>query len=305
MDDFYHDLSSSDAESQDSFPTSTHHFLEDQEDPMELFTLTHRMCSLKKVPKEKLAQGISRHATTLMGFLLDVRSFSRAKMQQYVRNYWEGKAVVQRKEGNAYLFKFRSKEYMLMALHNSSYLIDGAMLVLSRWYSKTPLRRVYINSILIWVRLYGLPSEYLILDAGRDVASILGEVLDIKSDEFDIQENSYLQVRVRINPHDPLKSDFFLDLDLGNDDNIVWIDVQCERMHKFCRRCGVIEHPIKRCEILTQWELERYADNFFHQESLQNQMDFCWDEWQELFPLSMGAEDNSHKSSTKLSEKYM
>uniref|UniRef100_A0A803MHW7 Zinc knuckle CX2CX4HX4C domain-containing protein n=1 Tax=Chenopodium quinoa TaxID=63459 RepID=A0A803MHW7_CHEQI len=88
---------------------------------------------------------------------------------------------------------------------------DGALMVFSPWWPNQVPQTVRFRRAKFWVRICGLPCEYL----NSHMEETIGEMLGMP---------------------------FELD-----DDAIIWIQLRYENLFKYCTRCGRIGHKYTRC----------------------------------------------------------
>lgn len=153
--------------------------------------------------------GLLLHQHCLLGFLMDNRSFSIARIQNYIA-HWGSHAQVLSRNKYFFVIKFPTMEHMLAILHNGPYVIDGASFVLSRWRPDVSAENIHIHKILVWIRLYGLPTEYFNPVGATRLASIVEDVEEVHTGLVDIQNEVFLRARVWITPNALLLPGFYL-----------------------------------------------------------------------------------------------
>ncbi|KAK9734369.1 hypothetical protein RND81_04G135200 [Saponaria officinalis] len=85
----------------------------------------------------------------------------------------------------------------------------GALMVFIGWEPGMVPRAVHFPSACVWVRVYGLPFEYLNMHVANVVGHMLGRQFLVE--EFDgIPDKDYLRIRVCIHLDEPLVPGFFL-----------------------------------------------------------------------------------------------
>lgn len=91
---------------------------------------------------------------------MDDLNFGIASIPEYINAHWGSHARVISRNNNFYVLKFDTLEDLHAILHNGPYAIDGALFVLTRWRPNVSAENIRIHKILVWIRLYGLPTEY-------------------------------------------------------------------------------------------------------------------------------------------------
>ncbi|CAI9118064.1 OLC1v1019579C1 [Oldenlandia corymbosa var. corymbosa] len=232
-----------------------------------------------------------------------LRNYSWEKMQTYVGNNWDGQTIVLHKVKNFFVFKFNSREILKMVLYSSPFTVDGGLLVLSRWYPNMSLDNLRIERISMGICLYGLHVECTSGSYATKMARMIGDPLSVRASEMDARKATYLREKVAMKPYDPLSSGFYLDL--WNGDNI-WIKCSCDRLYKFCQRCGLVGHAMENCSIDRNEKLDQYLDVSFGLNGAERNMDCKRDEQSNLFPMYMRmTEGQVNKKSTQLSPEYI
>ncbi|KAH9617872.1 hypothetical protein KSS87_018617, partial [Heliosperma pusillum] len=116
-------------------------------------------------------------------------------------------------------------------------------MVFNRWLLGSIPRTVRFPYAALWVRVCGLPFEYL----SMHVANIAGNLLshDFLVDGFDeVPNNDFLRLKVCIKLNEPLMPGFFLTMDEGH---LLWVQFKYEDIFKYCIRCGKICHQSVCC----------------------------------------------------------
>ena len=103
---------------------------------------------------------------------------------------------------------------------------------------------VSIPSIQLWVQVWGLPFNLMNYEAGREIGSGLGEVLDVDVKAINFERACFLLVRI----------DFLLDKPLRRRAPVVspegdrtWFAFKYERIVGLCFSCGRLGHALKGC----------------------------------------------------------
>ncbi|CAI9094669.1 OLC1v1030447C1 [Oldenlandia corymbosa var. corymbosa] len=166
-----------------------------------------------------------------------------------------------------------------------------------------PLEQMTIERISMGIRLYGLLVECHSKTTAPNMASMIGELLLVRTSELDARKATYLRERVAVKPYDPLPFGFYLDLWSGIS---IWIKCSYDRLHKYCQRCGLIGHFLDNCSIDRNDELEQFLDASFGHYIVEKNFHFGQDDHNCLFPPCMRMTDGElNKKNTRLSSDYI
>lgn len=116
--------------------------------------------------------------------------------------------------------------------------------MLSGWEPGIVLRSTSPTYVLLWMRIRGIPIECFNQEAGWKFASIAGEPTEVRTGLRDARNLFYMRARVWVNLNAPLVLGFYLSL---LDGGMIWVELEYERVHKICRRCGFIGHSLTTC----------------------------------------------------------
>ncbi|CAI9107047.1 OLC1v1006319C1 [Oldenlandia corymbosa var. corymbosa] len=249
------------------------------------------------------AFGLTRYQHCLIGFLLDDRSFSLDYMQQYIRTHWGLPARVIHRDRNCFYIKLDSAEHCAIVLYNGPYAIDGALFVVGRWQTNFTPDYVRLQRILIWIRLYGLPVEFLSQQTARRIASAIGEVQEVRTGYIDTRHTTFLRSRVWIRPADPLSTGTHAGL---TDGRTVWLKCKYERIFTYCQRCGTIGHETPQCPISNNFRLELQLEESFQEMSNARNLPLIYDQSRPLFPDDLAAfKDQPERMNTTIPSRYV
>ncbi|XP_074265918.1 uncharacterized protein LOC141588371 [Silene latifolia] len=180
----------------------------------------------------------------LLGYLVDYRLLRAYNVNRILEDHWATRGRVKvRRMGDLYIIHFDDLRDMHDVLERSIIVVDGAMMVLKKWEPALVPRTVTFPTVRVWVRVYGLPFEYLNMHVANIVAKLFGN--DTVIEEFDtIPDHDFLRMRVTIRLGCPLNPGFFLACCANK---LLWIQFKYEELFKYCTRCGRIGHKSGQC----------------------------------------------------------
>ena len=110
---------------------------------------------------------------------------------------------------------------------------------MEKWRPNLVLGKLQLNYVSLWVQLHGLPLEYQYPELAEKMGQIMGIFEGIDLDDRVPCNIKFMHIKVRIDLWAPLLTSFMLRLD-----DRAYVCVQCryERVHKICKRCGLIGH---------------------------------------------------------------
>ncbi|XP_074297991.1 uncharacterized protein LOC141628792 [Silene latifolia] len=180
----------------------------------------------------------------VLGFLVDYRIFKAPKLNDLIQRKWKTRGTIKvLKLGDLYSFYCEDDEDKEDLLIRSYATFFGAFMVFTRWFPDSIPRTIQFPYADIWVRVCGLPFEYLT----DEVANVAGHLLrhHYEVDSFDpVPDKDYLRVKARLKMNQPLSPGFFLSMDGGY---LLWVQFRYEYVFKYCVRCGKVGHIAACC----------------------------------------------------------
>ena len=89
-------------------------------------------------------------------------------------------------------FKFAMESQLLWVVNNGPWSFDNHILLLRCWEKWMTTFSVQFLHILIWVQVWGLPFDLINVEAGRDIGSGIGCVVDIDCKAISYEQAHFL-----------------------------------------------------------------------------------------------------------------
>lgn len=143
-----------------------------------------------------------------------------------------------------YILYFERMDDLHHVCNKGQWSVDGMLFVLEKWRPNLVLGRLQLNYVSLWIQLYGLPLEYQYPKLTKRMGQMTGIFERVDLDDNLPRNIWFLRIRMRMDPWSPLMTGFMLHLD---DVARVWVQCRYERIHKICKRCGLIGQTRNQC----------------------------------------------------------
>nr|POE68186.1 uncharacterized protein CFP56_28996 [Quercus suber] len=182
----------------------------------------------------------------LLASLWTNRKFSVGYLQHVLgfAQCLRGAVQVVGRESYFYILHFAHIEDLNHVCNKGSWSVDGALLIMEKWRPNLVLGKLQLNYVSLWVHLHGLPLEYQYPELAEKMGQIMGIFEGINWDDKVPRNIRFMHIRVKKDPWAPLLTGFMLRLD---DRAYVWVQCRYEKVHKICKRCGLIGHTRGQC----------------------------------------------------------
>nr|POE77262.1 hypothetical protein CFP56_29764 [Quercus suber] len=94
------------------------------------------------------------------------------------------------------------------------------------------------------VKVWGLPFDLFNEDAGKDIGSGIGKVLDVDCKSIASERARFLHIRVEVPLDKPIWKGALVRSSEGDE---VWVAFQYERLLGWCYNCGMLGHEARAC----------------------------------------------------------
>ncbi|GKF17799.1 putative reverse transcriptase domain-containing protein [Tanacetum coccineum] len=208
------------------------------------------------VPVESIRTISERFANTAYGFFLGKR-VAYPVVANYVRNTW-GKYRLVRSMFNSstrlFSFQFSSMDGLDAMLENGLWFICNNRLIMRKWHPNKNLLKEDVSTILVWVKLYGVPVTDFSEDGLSGIATKLGTplMLDCYTTDMCMQSwgrSSYVRAMIEHRAYVELKYNIVADMPKITREGYYTcnIRVEYEWKHPRCACCKVFRHVLKAC----------------------------------------------------------
>ncbi|KAG2331506.1 hypothetical protein Bca52824_002686 [Brassica carinata] len=200
------------------------------------------------IPEFDYSDLIEKYKLTLVGrmFHIDGRSVDALIKHMPKRHIWgvEGKVRGTNLGNNKFQFDFNSEQDLQKVLQRRPCHFNKWSFSLERWIPT--IQEDFLNSMLFWVAVSGVPIHYKKDETYRNIGNALGLV-----DLVDVDGG---RVRVSVNADEPLK--FECRAGYANGD-VIRVTLVYEDLHRYCFTCKRISHEEGTCPELTDEQREK------------------------------------------------
>ncbi|CAA7045678.1 unnamed protein product [Microthlaspi erraticum] len=204
------------------------------------------------VPATAYAEAVETNHLSIVGRLLRPKNQDLYSVIQTLPHKWNVRGSQLRGRiigGGKFQFLFDTERDLEMALWSGPYTYNGWIVVLQRWEDEPGPE--FLRSVPMWVRIRGIPIRYLCKGTVREIASSMGEVMDIELDDK-IIDLRYVRVRVNVSVDSRLCFKKVVRFESGEVKivSLRYEDVAWGRAKfKFCRNCGDMKHLARSCKL--------------------------------------------------------
>ena len=190
-------------------------------------------------------------ALSLFGKLLVDRNQNQRALKNTLRSTWKmglDLRIVEVRD-NVLQFKFSSMFQLEWVERNGPWNFENNLLLLSRWRKGLTSANLAFTHAPFWIQVWGLPFEYMTEEAGRNIGSKIGRVMEVDKRSLQADQAKFMCVRIELPIEKPLRRGGYVS---NMDGDRCWVSFKYERLPTFCFSCGKIGHDEKHCGVVTE-----------------------------------------------------
>lgn len=113
--------------------------------------------------------------------MIDYRSYTIEALQAYFDQHWitNERVSVDGCSGRNFLIHFQDPRDLQFAWFHAPCSMQGALIAIEHWIPNSRLNDILIQSIPLWVQIWGMPLEYQSPTLAVNMGSMIGEVLQL------------------------------------------------------------------------------------------------------------------------------
>ena len=190
-------------------------------------------------------------ALSLFGKLLVDRNQNQRALKNTLRSTWKMGSDLRIVEvgNNVLQFKFSSMFQLEWVERSGPWNFENNLLLLCRWRKGLSSANVVFTHAPFWIQIWGLPFEYMTEEAGRDIGSKIGRVIEVDKRSWQADHAKFMRVRIDLPIEKPLRRGGYV---TNMDVDRCWVSFKYERLPTFCFSCGKIGHDEKHCGMLLE-----------------------------------------------------
>ncbi|KAK9988823.1 hypothetical protein SO802_029062 [Lithocarpus litseifolius] len=151
------------------------------------------------------------------------------------------------KVGNNILhFKFGSSCQLERVEKGGPWNFQNSLLLICRWRKGLTATNITFTHAPFWIQVWGFPFEYMSKEAGKDIGSKLGKVIEVNKRLLQAEQAKFMRIRVAISIDKPLRRGRNI---TNADGELCWLTFRYERLPTFCYICDLIGHDDKHCHV--------------------------------------------------------
>ncbi|KAJ1414343.1 Zinc knuckle CX2CX4HX4C [Sesbania bispinosa] len=195
--------------------------------------------------EEDVSDGVSRCLKSLVCKIISKKPVHTNSLQNALSGIWCSPSGFKVEELGTKLFQFffDKESDMDRILRGNPWIFRNSWLCLQRWERNSDPESLCFSKVPLKVQISGLTAHCRPAHMGRRIGACLGEVKE--SDIFESKERgSFIKIPVEFDISKPLRPG----VNVGSqEDGVMWVDFQYERLPQFCYPCGLIGHEEDFC----------------------------------------------------------
>ena len=129
-------------------------------------------------------------------------------------------------------------------LKGGPWTFDNQALMLRRWQKGMTATNVKLETVSLWVQIWGAPFDMLSPKVAAEVGSRLGVVEEVEMRQKQEYQNLFMRVKVALPILKPIQRGGYI---AGLEGVRTWVLYKYERLPIFCHFCGLLGHDIRHC----------------------------------------------------------
>ena len=155
-------------------------------------------------------------------------------------------------------FKFSSMYQLEWMERSGLWNFENNLLLLCRWRRGLSSANLIFTHAPFWIQIWGLPFEYTTEEAGRDIGSKVGRVIEVDKRSWQADQAKFMRVRIDLPIEKPLRRGGYV---TNMDGDRCWVPLNMSDC-PHCFSCGKIGHDEKHCGMVIEKQfIERHMVN--------------------------------------------
>ena len=138
------------------------------------------------------------------------------------------------------LFRFKTEEELQAVLEKGPWMFGGKNIILQQWHPRFKFDKSKISTLLVWIRLHGLPFPLWSKQGLSLAASMVGRPLSCDELTYNCTRLDYARLCVEIDAALPFTHSFEIDYPLSPEP--ITITVEYEWKPSRCEKCQIFWH---------------------------------------------------------------
>ncbi|KAL6269337.1 hypothetical protein ACE6H2_026248 [Prunus campanulata] len=185
----------------------------------------------------------------IVGKVLSSKPVNKGAFINVIKGLWRPKALVEivSIRDDRFLFVFSNAGDVRRILEGGPWTFGGDLLVLAEVPGLATPASIPLQTQAFWVRIHGLPFQFMTRIMGEELGGTLGTVLTVNCDRHGTCMGDYLRVRVVLDISLPLRRGLQVCLPSPVGSEVLWLLLQYERLPSHCVLCGLLDHKSRAC----------------------------------------------------------
>jgi hypothetical protein len=164
---------------------------------------------------------------------------------------------------NHFLFTFRQHSGKRRALEDGPWNFGKDLVVVVDFDGYKTVDEMDFTIIPIWVRVMNLPLGFMTRECGEEIGNIIGEFVEMESEDGDLAVGQHLRIKVRLDITKPIMRG--IKITVEEKVQGVWCPFAYEFLPDYCYNSGIIGHVEKSCEVpMEKGGLKPYSNKLLY-----------------------------------------